>query len=173
MARELPAQAADRRAAILRGVIFGGSLLVFGGGLGLAVAVDWGGAAGEDLSLAELLKNPFGDGDQSLTPLEEMRKRFRQEFEIEGKQPARPEIAGTLLMLRAVTQFDDSLRRAAINDAVRHLRQNPAIHDQVYKVVDTYARNNPHLATRVAEVKTAVVNGLAKKPARALEWLKF
>ncbi|MDP6351617.1 MAG: hypothetical protein QF926_06035 [Alphaproteobacteria bacterium] len=164
---------AERRAATRRGALFAVVLVMFVGGLGLVVAVDWGGEAEEELSLSELLKNPFGDGNHSLTPLEEMRKRFRKEFQLERDKPPRPEIAATLLMLRAVTEFDESLQRAAINDAVRHMRQNPAIHDMIYKVIDSYATNNPHLATRVAEVKTAVQKGLAKEPGRALEWLKF
>ena len=52
MAKEPPTKTAERRAAIRRGAIFAGVVVVVGGELGLAVAVDWGGAAGEDLSLA-------------------------------------------------------------------------------------------------------------------------
>jgi len=143
--------------------------------IAVAVAVGHNGLQGDDpeFGLANLVDNPFEEGDHLLTPLEESRRAFEETFKHRQRSHERPEITGITLVLRAILEFQDEERETAIDDAVRQLRRHPDLRDKVWQVVATWQENNPHLAPRVAQVKAEINRKLARKPARRLEWLKF
>lgn len=156
------------------GLGFTAVLVVFSLGLLAVVGIDRSSNEGKnELSLSGLVADPFDKEVHVLTPLEDMREQFKARYKIEPKKQRDPEVAGTILMLRAVSELDPELHATAIDDAVRHLRRNPQVLDKVYRIVDNYADNNPHLADKVKDVERAVKAKLAAKPKRKLEWLDF
>lgn len=154
--------------------------IIYGGGvIAVVTVVVWGQFESDERStkpqfgLSDLVANPYGDEDQLLTPLEEARRSFREQFETKPKNRERPDYSGAKLMLRAVLEFDERERETAINDAVRHLRRFPEVKSDVYKMVDTFRSNNPHLGERVDIVTASVDQRLSVPPKRLLEWLDF
>ncbi len=127
----------------------------------------------EKFGLTALLEGPTADGDQVLTPLEEARARFNERYRLNYDSKTRPEISGTKLMLRAISEFNERERSIMIDDAVRLLRDHPDAKPQVFALVDKFLSNNPHMATHGEKVKTVVEQQLAEAPSRRLDWLEY
>jgi hypothetical protein len=146
--------------AILAGCGLGVVLFIVLVGLYLATP----GERIEKFGLTALLEGPRGESSSVMTPLEEARDRFNERYRLSQDSGTRPEITGTKLMMRAISEFNEHEREIMIDDAVRLLRENPGVKPQVYALVDQYLLNNPHLATRGETVKATVDVQLAKVP---------
>jgi len=127
----------------------------------------------ENFGLDALVDGTESDETHLLTPLEEARAAFREQYRLEYKSRTNPEITGTRLLLRAISELNARERQIKIDDAVRLLRDYPEAKPTVYALVDTYLENNPHMATRGATVKAIVEARLKHKPKRRLEWLDY
>ncbi len=157
------------RTAILAGSGLGVVLFVVLVGLYLATPKE----RVEKFGLEALLRGPNEDSDQVLTPLEEARDRFNDQYRLSYKSSTRPEISGTKLMLRAISEFNEREREIMIDDAVRLLRDHPDAKPQVFALVDQFLVNNPHMAPHGKKVKSAVEQQLAQEPSRRLDWLDY
>jgi hypothetical protein len=117
----------------------------------------------EKFGLTGLLDGPSSDPDHVMTPLEEARQRFKEEYRVDRVSKTPPEISGTKLMMRAISELNGRERQLKIDDAVRLLRKHPDSIRQVFALVDKYLSNNEHLAPLGAEVKTAVAMRLQEE----------
>jgi len=160
--RARPKPAAWSRTAILAGSGLAVVLFVVLVGLYLATP----GERIEKFGLSALLEGPTGETSQVLTPLEEARDRFNERYRLNYDSKTRPEISGTKLMLRAISEFNERERGIMIDDAVRLLRNHPDAKPQVFTLVDTFLSNNPHMADHGAKVKSMVEQQLAEAPTR-------
>ncbi len=125
------------------------------------------------LSLEGLLANPYRDRPDATTPLDAVRRRFGGDEDDRAHRKSNPEMAGTILVLRAVSHLNTRERRIAIDDAVRHMRKNPATRARVWNHVDTYRRNNPHMASEVDAVRARIIALLSRPPDQSQSWIKF
>lgn len=148
------------RAAILMGCGVAVVLFIVLVGLYLATPAE----RVEKFGLTALLEGPQGESSQVMTPLEEARDRFNERYRLNYKSGTRPEITGTKLMLRAISELNERERGIKIDDAVRLLRDHPDARPQVYALVDQFLLNNPHMATHGEAVKSAVEQQLAEGP---------
>jgi len=167
-------RAAQKPPAMSRTVVFVGSGLaavLFFLLVGLYLATP--GERIEKFGLTALLEGPIDNGDQVLTPLEAARDRFNERYRLNYDSTNRPEISGTKLMLRAISEFNERERAIMIDDAVRLLRNHPAAKPQVFALVDQFLTNNPHMLTHGQKVKSMVEEHLAEAPKRRLEWLDY
>lgn len=153
-----------RRAAVLVGSGLGVVLFVVLVGLYLATPQD----RIEKFGLSALLEGPAEESSQVMTPLEEARTRFNERYRANPRAGTRPEITGTKLMLRAISELNERERGIKIDDAVRLLRDHPDAAREVYALVDQYLQNNPHMATHGEQVKSAVAKQLAEAPSGTL-----
>ena len=174
MARTTHQQASPKlgflsRTAILAGSGLGVVLFVVLVGLYLATPSE----RVEKFGLEALLQGPDGDNDQVRTPLEAARERFNDEYRLNYRTSTRPEISGTKLMLRAISEFNERERSLMVEDAVRLLRDHPDAKPQVFALVDQYLSNNPHMAPHGVKVKTAVEQQLLEEPSRRLDFLDY
>lgn len=108
------------------------------------------------LDLSGLLANPYDPGDFPRTPAEAMRLRFAKPVPSPRERQGRPDISGTTLVLRAISEFNPDERATMVGDAVRHLRHYPQVKDEVWALVEQYRRNNPWMSAHVTAVKEAV-----------------
>lgn len=127
----------------------------------------------EKFGLSALLEGPVSESSHVTTPLEAARDRFNERYRRNYDAGKRPEITGTKLMLRAISEFNEHERSIMIDDAVRLLRDNPDIKPEVYAMVDQYLANNPHMTPHGKKVKASVEQQLAEAPKRRLEWLDY
>jgi hypothetical protein len=144
------------------------ALVLFGAG----IALDSNTSRVEKFGLSDLVDGPASDG-RILTPSEEARERFNDNYRTNYKSESRAEISGTKLMLRAIRELDPRQREIRIEDTVRLLRANPQAKAKVYAMVDTYLANNPQMAAYGAEVKRAVESLLGEPPKRRLDFLEY
>ena len=120
----------------------------------------------EKFGLSALLEGTAGERSDVLTPLEEARHRFNERYRLNYDSKTNPEISGTKLMLRAISEFNDRERGIIVDDAVRLLRKHPQAKPQVFALVDQFLLNNPHLADHGASVKSIVEQQLAGAPSQ-------
>ena len=150
------------RTAILAGSGLGVVLFVILVGLYMATPKE----RIEKFGLSALLEGPDRGGDQVLTPLEAARARFNERYHLNYESKTRPEISGTKLMLRAISEFNERERSIIIDDAVRLLHDHPDAKPQIFALVDQFLENNPHMAEHGQTVKSAVEQQLAQAPTR-------
>jgi hypothetical protein len=148
------------RVAILVGCGLGVVLFILLVGLYLATPAE----RIEKFGLTALLEGPPAENNQMMTPLEEARDRFNERYRKNYDAGRRPEITGTKLMLRAISEFNERERSIMIDDAVRLLRDHPDTKPNVYAMVDQFLLNNPHLAPHGKNVISAVEQQLAETP---------
>lgn len=149
-------------------LIGGGVAIIVGGTL---LALNAGTRRVETFGLSGLVEGGRGDADRPLTPLEQARRSFNDQYDV-TPEPRNPEAAGTKLMLRAVAELNARERDIKIGDVVRHLRDNPELIEKIYALVDTYLARNPQLAENGSLVKRSVAEQLAVKPKRRLDFLE-
>ena len=151
-----------------------------GGGVGvfIAIAIAVAGlyvkapeARVEQFGLSSLLDGPSRRPDHVMTPLEEARQRFKAGHRTDRDSRRSPEISGTKLMMRAISELNERQRQLKIADAVRLLRKHPESIVEVFALTDKYLANNPRLAPLGANVKTAVVARLKDKAPERFEFL--
>jgi hypothetical protein len=149
--------------------------LIVGSGIGVIVIGTWLALGAstkrvETFGLADLVNVGPDEGDGLSTPLQEARRSFNERYKV-TPEARNPEIAGTKLMLRAISELNARERDIKVRDAVRHLRDHPEVTSQVYALVDQYLASNPQLAENGHAVKTAVAEQLKTKPSRRLDFL--
>ena len=150
------------RTAILAGSGLGVVLFVVLVGLYMATPKE----RVEKFGLSALLEGPNRTSDEVLTPLEAARARFNERYRLNYDSKTRPEISGTKLMLRAISEFNERERNIAVDDAVRLLRDNPDAKPQIFALVDQFIANNPHMAEHGEMVKSLVEQRLEEAPTR-------
>lgn len=138
--------------------------------LGTLLTLNAGTKRVETFGLADLVADHRDQDDGLSTPLEAARRSFNEHYAI-TPEARNPEIAGTKLMLRAVSELNAHERDIKVRDAVRLLRDHPDVTPEIFALVDKYLARNPQLADNGRVVKEAVAQQLSTKPSRRLEFL--
>ena len=95
--------------------------------------------------------------------LQDIRRDYKKQFNFDldkGQQVQDPEIAGTKLLVNAMTQLDETARSRQIDSAVALLRNHPDVVESVFGRAVAWVRKNPQMADRATEVLRAVADGI-------------
>lgn len=95
--------------------------------------------------------------------LQDIRRDYKKQFKFDldkGQQVQDPEIAGTKLLVNAMTQLDEVARLRQVESAVALLRNHPDVVESVFERAVAWVKKNPQMADRATEVLRAVADGI-------------
>jgi len=95
--------------------------------------------------------------------LQGVRKNYEKQFKFDldrDQKPQNPEIAGTKLIVSAMTQLSAENRARQIDSTVTLLRNHPEIVEGVFTRAVNWIRNNPQMADHAREVLRSIATRL-------------
>jgi|TARA_B100000614_G_scaffold250329_1_gene260267 hypothetical protein len=95
--------------------------------------------------------------------LQGIRRDYKKQFKFDldkGQTVQDPEIAGTKLIVNAMTQLDQTTRSRQIDSTVALLRNHPDVVESVFERAIAWIKKNPQMAERATEVLRAVADGI-------------